>query len=548
MIFTPFLKKTNNVALFTLICLLVSNQKIHSQVGISTLNPDAMLDVVASDQRNPSNNDGILIPRVDAFPTTNPTASQHSMLVYLTTTVGANAPGFYYWDNTVTSWLPLGGSGNDDLDWYEEGTTTVPNDINDDIYTLGNVAIGKTIANNALDIVSTDGRAFQAVLSGNGAYGITSTGYLINSNSTDFSQHGLDAWVTGDGNGTQRGIRTVLNGDGTGFHVGMYASLSGNGDATIRGTNTDISNRGNGEHVGSVNLLTGIGNGRHMGTSNTLQGSGTGQHIGIQSSISGSGTGNHFGTINILNASGGGIKRGVYNTISGTGTGDLYGMHNIISNPQNNDQYGVYTFMNGAGNGTKYGVQNFINDTGSGLRYGTYNNIASFGNGTHYGAYNRVYNGSGESYGSYNDISGTGTVYGSYHSIVNFGSGDKYGVLSTISSSASGRQYAIHATALSTFDPDVYAGYFVGRVSFGDLSDRYVFPTNRGSAGQVLVTDASGVLTWQNASAIAARAVQSKLEALEEENRTLKTEIDETKDSLFRLKKRLEKLESLIEE
>ncbi len=77
--------------------------------GIGTTNPQAQLDIPASSQAAPVNTDGILIPRVDAFSDTNPTATQQGMLVYLTKTVGTDAPGFYYWDNGSTSWLPFEG-------------------------------------------------------------------------------------------------------------------------------------------------------------------------------------------------------------------------------------------------------------------------------------------------------------------------------------------------------------------------------------------------------------------------------------------------------
>ena len=79
----------------------------YSQVGINTLNPNASLEVVASNQATPNNTDGILIPRIDAFPATIPTVNQDAMLVYLTTTSGSNTPGFYYWNNATTSWLPI---------------------------------------------------------------------------------------------------------------------------------------------------------------------------------------------------------------------------------------------------------------------------------------------------------------------------------------------------------------------------------------------------------------------------------------------------------
>lgn len=87
-------------------CLLISTISF-AQVGIGTSNPEAKLDIVAGNQSTPSNKDGILIPRIDAFPAVNPTAAQNSMIVYLTTTSAGKQPGFYYWNNAVTSWMPL---------------------------------------------------------------------------------------------------------------------------------------------------------------------------------------------------------------------------------------------------------------------------------------------------------------------------------------------------------------------------------------------------------------------------------------------------------
>ena len=80
----------------------------YAQVGIGTIDPKATLDITASNKVTPSNEDGILIPRIDAFPLTNPGADQNSMIVYLTTTNGTDNPGFYYWDNATTDWLPFG--------------------------------------------------------------------------------------------------------------------------------------------------------------------------------------------------------------------------------------------------------------------------------------------------------------------------------------------------------------------------------------------------------------------------------------------------------
>lgn len=102
--------KKRNLNLLFLFLLFVS-YSTNAQVGINTTTPHAQLEITSSNQANPTNNDGILIPKVDIFPATNPTALQQGMMVYLTTTSGANSPGFYYWDNMGTpSWRTVGGS------------------------------------------------------------------------------------------------------------------------------------------------------------------------------------------------------------------------------------------------------------------------------------------------------------------------------------------------------------------------------------------------------------------------------------------------------
>lgn len=74
------------------------------KIGIGTSAPAAKFDIQPSSGFAPSNTDGILIPRVDDFPSTNPTAAQNGMMIFLTTQFGGSIPGFYYWDNPSTSW------------------------------------------------------------------------------------------------------------------------------------------------------------------------------------------------------------------------------------------------------------------------------------------------------------------------------------------------------------------------------------------------------------------------------------------------------------
>lgn len=92
------------LSISALLCAL----SIRAQVGVNTTTPNAQLEIKSSNEAAPANTDGLIIPKVNAFPATNPTAAQQGMMVYLTTASGANAPGFYYWDNLTTSWVGVG--------------------------------------------------------------------------------------------------------------------------------------------------------------------------------------------------------------------------------------------------------------------------------------------------------------------------------------------------------------------------------------------------------------------------------------------------------
>ena len=61
--------------------------------------------------------------------------------------------GFYYWDGT--SWVNItDNNGNADEDWYEVGTTADPDDINDNMYTMGRVSIGVNTTTNDFELSS----------------------------------------------------------------------------------------------------------------------------------------------------------------------------------------------------------------------------------------------------------------------------------------------------------------------------------------------------------------------------------------------------------
>lgn len=107
-------------ALLCLITILFATHGI-SQVGINTTTPNAQLDITATNQATPANTDGLLIPKVDQFPVINPSVKQDAMLVYLTTTDGTDAPGFYYWHNATTTWINIPGDKVKKIDNLEDG-------------------------------------------------------------------------------------------------------------------------------------------------------------------------------------------------------------------------------------------------------------------------------------------------------------------------------------------------------------------------------------------------------------------------------------------
>lgn len=121
--------KISTIALFGF--LVLSNITLLAQVGINTTAPAGVLDITASNQITPSNTDGILIPRVQAFPTTNPTADQDGILLFLNTTDGSDNRGFYYWDHAQTRWVGFAdewrdgvNASGDDLIFASQASTT----------------------------------------------------------------------------------------------------------------------------------------------------------------------------------------------------------------------------------------------------------------------------------------------------------------------------------------------------------------------------------------------------------------------------------------
>jgi hypothetical protein len=231
------------------LCLII--QFADAQIGIGTTTPRATLDILSSNQAAPANIDGILIPRVDTFPATNPTASQNGMLVFLTTVSGANQPRFYYWNNASSAWVGINSTVSSDADWYKVGTTTAPTLISDNMFHTGNVAIGKNTANYPLEVTSP-----------NKEIG-------INTNYTNNTTNAI----------SNIGINNQISGSSTDVTYGLINDISGSGASGAQfGTANSISNSGNSNHHGTYNSLSGSGSGSHYAIYNDLTGSGTGSN------------------------------------------------------------------------------------------------------------------------------------------------------------------------------------------------------------------------------------------------------------------------------
>lgn len=237
------------------------------QVGINNTDPQATLDITASNPGTPSNEDGMLLPRISQFPATNPTTTQHSMLVFLTTTVGINTPGYYYWNQPTTTWLPLGGNsdgwsltGNGGTNPATNflGTTDAQNFILrtnnlERIRTLsnGNVGIG-LIAPVALLETGLGVDNF-ASIKANGAF--DAYGYLGVQGATDY-----DGNTTLDIPGQEIGVLGISSGTSSTDNVGVYGYSNTVGVRAQHSVNNNWAELGSTNFAGNFNgrvLITG---------------------------------------------------------------------------------------------------------------------------------------------------------------------------------------------------------------------------------------------------------------------------------------------------
>ncbi len=192
--------------------VLASYFSSFAQVGIGTSNPKAQLDIISNSPENPAVIDGILIPRVEKFPVTAPSAAQHGMLVFLNKNLPEFPSGFYFWNNNSAKWETISGSGS--ANFYKTGTSASPNNITDPLYRMGNVGIGTQELTSKL----------QVALNSNTDLAIKKGLDVDNNNpATDnLTTYGIESNNRSATNGNKYGIKNNVGGIGSGIHYGIF--------------------------------------------------------------------------------------------------------------------------------------------------------------------------------------------------------------------------------------------------------------------------------------------------------------------------------------
>ncbi len=173
------------------ILFLIISTSLFSQVGVGTTSPNSQLEIKASNQVTPTNKDGILIPRLDKFPVTNPSANQDSMVVFITGN-GTPKRGFYYWNNSTATWKPFVRKiddledGKSDSDGSNNGSSVflgVNAGKNDDSSNNFNVGVGyQTLFSNTIGLRNV-AVGYESLKLNNGQYN-TAVGALTLTKST----------------------------------------------------------------------------------------------------------------------------------------------------------------------------------------------------------------------------------------------------------------------------------------------------------------------------------------------------------------------------
>ncbi len=293
---------------------------VFAQIGIGTTTPDPSAAVQIS-----SLDKGVLVPNVAlssinnvSLDGTNPAAT--GLLIYNTnaSVTGGDGIGFYFFNGTLWEKL-LVNSQAYDKDWLVENSTNNSVNSNDNLYTMGNVGIGKNNPTYTLDIDAITEKGLKIKTSG------STSGPIYNlyftSTQTNFNDvKGNYIEFTGNGTGKQYGVYNYITASGTNAQFGTYNKLEVDGSAPVlEGIGNWISNPGV--------------SGTIYGVKNYLTGAATGNIYGVYNDVSSIGNGTLTGTNIISTSSGTGINALAYSEIETIAGGNHYGVFSKVLNP-----------------------------------------------------------------------------------------------------------------------------------------------------------------------------------------------------------------------
>lgn len=531
--------------------IISSLNSVQAQVGIGTTAPNGALDIT-------STNDGLLIPRVALVNTTTVTVltGTASELVYNTATSGDVTPGFYYLSTATGPWIRLatGGSG-----WQITGNTDIVNNVNfmgtaagnnvDVAFRRNNVAAGRIAAtstsfgvgaltagatsnstafgNNALvantgaNNVAVGTAALTTNVTGIQNTGIGNSALTLNTGSAN-SALGFEALRsnstgnnnTGIGFEALRSNTTASNNTGIGFQA-LRSNVTGTsntavgfqaGENTTSSSNTSVGFQAHQMNTtGNQNVAIGERSlGRNSGSQNTVIGweamfgttstASNSTAVGWHALFSNSGAGN---TAVGWNASQGGTTA-INNTAVGAGS-----LNNNVTGSRNTaigrdagfaatSSDGTFVGFNAGAYST--GIQNTaVGANALDENAATARNVAI--------GYNALTSTTGNN--------NTALGHSALQNLVGGSGNVAIGYQAGMSETTSNKLYISNSNSTPTTSL-IYGEFAPTRIlrtnstfQIGDPAGTgYQFPVARGADTQLLQTNATGVLSWVNASSL----------------------------------------------
>lgn len=511
------MKKVKNIVTTLIILFTIVSS---AQVGIGTTTPNGALDIS-------STNDGLLIPRVALVNTTTVTVltGTASELVYNTATSGDVTPGFYYLSTATGPWIRLatGGSG-----WQTNGNTNIVNNVNfmgtaagnnvDVAFRRNNVAAGRIAATStsygvgALSAVA--GVASNSVAFGNNALLLNTAANNVAVGNATLSSNVNGIQNTGIGNSALT-TNTGSANSALGFEA-LFLNSTGNnntglGFQALRGNTTASGNTAVGFQASAMT---------NIGSSNTSMGFQAHQMntVGSQNvAIGERSLGRNSGSGNTVVG-----WEAMFGEASSSNNSTAIGWHALFFNSGSDNTAVGYNALQGnrsATGNTAVGASS-LNNNMAGLNNTAVGRFAGFAatasNGTFVG-----YNAGGYTTGSNNTAIGfnaldaggssANNVAIGFEALTNTaGSGNvALGFQAGVAEAGSNKLYITNSNTTPTTSL-IYGEFAPTRIlrtnsqfQIGDpLGTGYQFPLARGTINQVLQTNATGVLSWVNPSAL----------------------------------------------